>query len=413
MAQELRLTFRVLTPLFLGGADQESPELRAPAFKGLLRFWYRALDPDFCKHEPALFGGTSEGIGQSPFLLRVDPDPPPRLAWSNMDADRFNRGSGRDTRNGLVYLGFPFRMRDNDRQAIRPGHTFTVRNLIPSALSADNERALRLRRSLTAAWWLLGHFGAIGSRSRRGFGSLSLEAWTTRQQVWPEPAQLPRAAETAESENWPELAQLPLAAGTTDASACRVALHKGLATLRAWFSPDKWPTGKQAPEHPHLGSAFRFKLLDNAWPVAEWAAALAAMGSDMQEFRLRRAPDYQAVKDHLLAQDRAGGRPLRSSPTRASFGLPLTFRYSSIRGRTAQFVPYDEYNRTTFERQGSLLLMRQLAIGDGLHPLYARMDGAVPGVTPLAALRRSARPLAPAPANAMDEFFDSLPSEGG
>lgn len=402
MAQELRLTFRVLTPLFLGGADQQRAELRPPAFKGLLRFWFRALDPAFRDYEPALFGGSVDGSGQSPFLLRVETGPPPRLAWPDMDADRFNRGSGRNTRNGLVYLGYPFQMRGRDRQtqmqgsgrqAIRPGHTFTIRNLIPSALSADSEQGRRLRRSLTGAWWLLSHLGAIGSRSRRGFGSLSLDAWT------------------AEPENWPEVAQLPLAAGTLSATECRAVLWKGLATLRDWFG--EWPATEPAPEHPHLGKAFRVKLLGNAWPVSEWAAALAAMGGDMQCFRLRAAPDYQAVKDHLLAQKRTGGRQLRSAPTRASFGLPLTFRYSSISGQTAQFVPYDKCNETTFERQGSLLLMRQLAIGDGLHSLYVRMDGAVPGVTPPAALRRSPCSLAPAPANAMDEFFDSLPPGGG
>jgi CRISPR-associated protein Cmr1 len=37
-------TYRVTTPLFLGGADPDAnAELRTSALKGLLRFWFRAI----------------------------------------------------------------------------------------------------------------------------------------------------------------------------------------------------------------------------------------------------------------------------------------------------------------------------------------------------------------------------------
>ena len=32
-----------VTPLFLSGADQTIAELRPPAFRGALRYWFRAL----------------------------------------------------------------------------------------------------------------------------------------------------------------------------------------------------------------------------------------------------------------------------------------------------------------------------------------------------------------------------------
>ncbi|WP_431606304.1 type III-B CRISPR module RAMP protein Cmr1 [Laceyella tengchongensis] len=37
-------TFRIITPTFLTGTDQTKVEMRATTLKGLLRYWYRALD---------------------------------------------------------------------------------------------------------------------------------------------------------------------------------------------------------------------------------------------------------------------------------------------------------------------------------------------------------------------------------
>ena len=62
------------------------------------------------------------------------------------------------------------------------------------------------------------------------------------------------------------------------------------------------------------------------------------------------------------------------------------------------FVPFprDEGGQAA-ERMGSLLFIRLLALGDGLHPAFFRLDGAVPGVdTPAGQRFRGSRPL-PAP----------------
>jgi CRISPR-associated protein Cmr1 len=387
MVSELTLDFEVLTPLFLGGADQ-SAELRAPAIKGLLRFWYRAVDPNFSVEEPRFAGGTSEGAGQSQFLLRVESAAPKLIEWSGFNVERFSHGSGRNTRNGLIYLGFPFQMRGNDgRAAIAPGHTFSVRCVLPRIAAMDADRARKLRHRLIAAWWLFGHFGAAGSRSRRGFGSLALRGWHAK---------------------WPEIHELPLLVDATSPQEGRAKLENGLKTVQRWFG--EWPANGSRPEHPHLGAAFRFKLLDAAYAKTDWAKSLAEIGAGMQEFRLRRAPDYQMVKDHLMAEASQGGQPLQTTPPRATFGLPLVFRYSSLRGQQAMLVPHDRDGNTTFERHGSLLLLRLAAIGDRIYPLYVRMDGAVPGQNPPAALRKASRPLRPAQTNAMDAFLDSLGS---
>jgi CRISPR-associated protein Cmr1 len=40
---KLTAEFKIVTPLFVGGANPQSSELRVPSIKGVLRFWWRAL----------------------------------------------------------------------------------------------------------------------------------------------------------------------------------------------------------------------------------------------------------------------------------------------------------------------------------------------------------------------------------
>ena len=169
-APELKLTVRTVTPVYLAGAEHGLPELRAPSFKGLLRFWYRAFDPDFLDHEPLLFGGAGGTHGQSPFLLRVGASGPPRRwTWNQAAVGRFDEGQGRNTKNGIRYLA---NRALSDRRAIAPGAACTMH-----VLCLRRAPAPEWRRALLGSLWLLFHLGGAGSRSRRGFGSFSLERW--------------------------------------------------------------------------------------------------------------------------------------------------------------------------------------------------------------------------------------------
>ena len=76
--QTISPTYRVTTPMFLGGAEQQA-ELRLPSFKGVLRSWWRALAWDRVKDAPrlrdeeeGLFGSSDEQVGQSKVLMRLD-----------------------------------------------------------------------------------------------------------------------------------------------------------------------------------------------------------------------------------------------------------------------------------------------------------------------------------------------------
>ena len=67
---KLQADFKIVTPIFMSGANQDDVELRPPSIKGVLRFWWRALAyskfdnkmEDLHKEEEKLFGSTRTSI---------------------------------------------------------------------------------------------------------------------------------------------------------------------------------------------------------------------------------------------------------------------------------------------------------------------------------------------------------------
>lgn len=172
--QEVTFTLETVTPLFLAGANQEEAELRAPSFRGVLRYWLRALlggiygtDTDGLKkvweEEKKVFGTTDQGsavmlrlglggLGDTKPFAKEQPNPnkPPSgrdyLFWSMEKLGK----------NGVLRRHYP------------PGGVFTVTFYQRGGDPAALQRAV-------AAFWLLVYLGGLGSRSRRGAGSLNVK----------------------------------------------------------------------------------------------------------------------------------------------------------------------------------------------------------------------------------------------
>ncbi|CAN95842.1 hypothetical protein sce5679 [Sorangium cellulosum So ce56] len=385
----LSCDFEVLTPLFLGGASQRA-ELRVPSIKGVMRSWYRALDPEFVKHERILFGnGGGGGNDARQSLLRLRCRPGERsqesMRWRDARAEQFDQGSGRQTRNGLTYLGFPFSMRGNDeRTALRPGARFS---LDVSWHRPGPEGRQPLRVALASAW-ALGHFGSLGMRARRGFGALALTGWRL----------LDGGGQTVSDD---DLAALPLLHRTAGAAEWAAGARRGLDVVRGWFGRfAEGGAGTARERHPHFGPRADFVVGADKARRDDWRGAVLSLGRALQDFRQRTPPDYGDVKNHVLFEAREGGLRIQRAPARATFGLPLTFRYGSVpRGKPVAFAPVGG------ERHGSLLLLRPVLAGDSLFSLFLRLDGDVPGIDTPVGLRGSGRSLAPAAQNAMDEFI--------
>ena len=184
---KLEATYRVVTPLFAGGADQQNTvDLRAPAFKGVLRFWYRAVTLPFCRgnwqqvkeQEKELFGSTD---GQASFMLKLETPTtqsapvPGGTKWNPL---------------GSAYLGYGVigwnrenRQVETSRPYLKEGLCFTATLVIPGK-KAEGADVDGLKRALKA----LGLCGGLGSRSRKGFGSLALESLIENgNEIWTAP----------------------------------------------------------------------------------------------------------------------------------------------------------------------------------------------------------------------------------
>ena len=192
----IEATYYLSTPLFCGGADQE-PELRLPSFKGVLRYWWRALawfqyDGDLQKiqkKENYLFG--SAAAGQSRVLLRLLPQEKEpqiihkgKLTRSRQSQDpaverAVKRGPTprsrefQDPGEGARYLGYGvMNAEELTRACLMAPWEFTVQLRVRPLDEDESDLKLLVEDALVA----LGTIGGMGSKSRKGYGSLVLQS---------------------------------------------------------------------------------------------------------------------------------------------------------------------------------------------------------------------------------------------
>jgi CRISPR-associated protein Cmr1 len=152
-------TYRMVTPMFCGGADQEA-ELRLPSFKGALRFWWRALmwskvqDVEALRQTESKLFGCSGEHGQSRVIMSMqDPRAKHSLDSAGWKANRWENYTG-------------YGLHDAKRQALGGSIKFKIIFIGKSDGVFDDDFLDALR--------LLGLVGGLGARGRNGWGSLSL-----------------------------------------------------------------------------------------------------------------------------------------------------------------------------------------------------------------------------------------------
>lgn len=203
--QTLEATFRIVTPMFLGGADHDVADgIRPPSVKGALRFWWRALNwGQFQREHPTdeakalralhteearLFGlaaddNKNQQSGQGCFLLSVSPTEALKTTGKDEKHAEF---AGHDASRYLAYgLITAYRSNNTGREA---------GELDRSCLDRDQRFTVKLRfrhsiePSIQKAVIALGLLGGLGARSRHGIGSLTLDKLVVAdQEVWTNP----------------------------------------------------------------------------------------------------------------------------------------------------------------------------------------------------------------------------------
>jgi CRISPR-associated protein Cmr6 len=159
----------LVTPAFLAGAFQKAQDcdLRGATLRGQLRWWWRTmhaghLDPRLLRRlETAIWGAASEGSAVRIAIQPIDHSAP--VAFGSRDA--------------LNYLAYG--MRDAGRVQKPAGSkwalTIAARDTGFRSDPKQPDKRIAADAALgqaRAALWLLTHYGGVGAKGRKGFGSL-------------------------------------------------------------------------------------------------------------------------------------------------------------------------------------------------------------------------------------------------
>ncbi len=187
-------TLELATPAFLAGAgrQKEDCDLRSATIRGLLRWWWRAIhsgyvdDDTLRRLEAAVWGDTSTG-GAIRVELRPHGKIEPVLYDKQAEArkNQLPRTPNNKTTQGLWYHSYG--MHDGDKQRcympagtkwqlllrVRDGFfILTDKDGKPIPTSAKRiDKSILMDQARAALWWLC-RVGGIGSKGRKGFGSL-------------------------------------------------------------------------------------------------------------------------------------------------------------------------------------------------------------------------------------------------
>lgn len=283
----LKATYRVATPMFMAGAEQR-PELRPASFKGVLRFWFRALAlsdveswQEVKKKESELFGSTD---AQSNVLMKIQSE----FAIES-DEKRWDLGCS--------YLGYGvISYNRNVRSFIKQGAKFTVTLLI-------KEKGIKNLEFLKKSLIALGLLGGLGARSRRGYGSVCLEMIDHNgERVWQAPINIEELKEKIQELLSGRLVEKP-------------------------------------PEYTAFSRETRIIITGQGSEAAQPLNRLEEIGREMVRHRsygrkdnggrhviLRDEKPRQIYKqDHDLMYEVLAGRKINSHPVRVAFGLPHNY----------------------------------------------------------------------------------------
>ena len=310
--ETLQAEFEVVTPLFCAGADQKGlSEVRPFSIRGALRWWYRAIDAEFLTKEADIFGATIRARHSSPITLSL-------ARWIQGSSCLKERLLPEKSNvSGAAYLGYTLYLGQNERKALEPLNQPINIQLKWNWKPATQNEQQYIRRAWAAALWFFGHLGGLGSRARRGYGTLALTRWS----------------------GWPECELLGTAHGAATPEEWKARFDRGFVAVRQWFS-----VPRQA-RHPHIGAAStgtdHFKIYLWKQGQSTWLEALEKVGWELQNFR----KESQWHKPELLA----------------AFGLPIAFR--SQKKTTLLVQPKGR------ARAASTMQIRVVRIGKRFHPL--------------------------------------------
>ena len=184
MVESMYLELETVTPLFMDGADQKRPEIRAASIKGVMRWWWRAVAgniyaiDDMRYKESEIFGGAvkrGEKVEKikSPTLLDIGDINFKKTNVCVKPKKTSKKPYFNDRIDYLLFSTIRCIKDENIKEFINTGANFRLNisfRQFKNGLSMEE-----LKRQVFASLWLMTYLGGIGSRSRRGAGSLCVK----------------------------------------------------------------------------------------------------------------------------------------------------------------------------------------------------------------------------------------------
>ncbi|MGQ9918067.1 MAG: hypothetical protein ACUVS7_11675 [Bryobacteraceae bacterium] len=289
-----------MTPAFLGGAFQNG-QWRTPPFKALLRQWWRvayAASQNFQvdvqtmrEEEGRLFGNawlerrvddrTESAASRSRVRLRLSSwQDGSRTNWQGLEPEPVRHPEVGRSIGAHLYLGYGPLIYDRERRGTGlkapPCIEAGERAQLSLAYPAD------LNPTMAKTLWLMSLYGAVGGRSRNGWGSIELD----QQQQQVAAANLPlRNWQQALGLDWPHCIgrdeRGALIWQTRNATADWKQLMRALAEIKIQLRT-QFPFGQAPVSERHWLS---YPITDhsvNAWEILRLPNSL--------RFRVRRSP---------------------------------------------------------------------------------------------------------------------------
>lgn len=330
-ADRIRLarTCTLLTPLFGGGVTSGTPEVphkkeadavtpvRGTALRGQLRFWWRAIFgclresvAEMRRWEDALWGNASMPGRVDVGVRWLEEPKRENVVVFTKKGRSFVAEFGFD---GVAYGAFPL-VPAHAAVDQTPGTLTRYAGVFEIALSADlrrrahcpwNERIDEMKNELVLTLDTFCHFGGVGGRTRRGFGSIGCERGAGRlediESRWKQVRQGRSPLPSIPHVHGATLVVTSSAAGSTEK-----VWNEALVRLRDF---------RQGQE---IGRNKGDKMPGRSrWPEPDVIRALTRQASESHGLPIHRLPD--APSQRLKP-------PVRAFP-RAAFGLPIIFHF--------------------------------------------------------------------------------------
>ncbi|MBV1868045.1 MAG: type III-B CRISPR module RAMP protein Cmr1 [Marinosulfonomonas sp.] len=342
--------FEIVTPMFLGGADHEVSRIRIDSIKGALVFWWQALnfarfvDQENSRSEALkkmrtevvrIFGGPDNQGAVLPRLLSGPglADIVDRGAVLGSDGKQSLSGGAGAVGVGAQYLGYGLfdRFRGNlGRSCFRSGLPFKLVFILRNGL--DSEDVDGIVRTLK----LFGMIGGLGSRTRRGWGSIALKNFVQEGRAgelnWTAPATLPEYKSLLQG----LLEYAPQIEGS------EFRLSAFAKESRVWISEKSNPSAVHALDN--LGRAFLNYR-------ARGPNGSGRVGDQPVQMQFKEDHDWFCEGSNDV-----------SVPYRAAFGLPQNY-FSKNTGK-GSVTPDGKP-----DRRGSPMFFHIARIGDGFFPV--------------------------------------------